>query len=244
MESTTPGAGEAGDHGDGLGKLGPFEAWQVDPLDPGLSLGLASQPVSGWRRWNSSVRNVATTISRSSRALRVRRRAGRESSGPPSVVLHDEQDQGGLAQAAEEPQDALEDTDLQPVGVAGRHGYYATDARQLWNKPRELGEAGAAASAMRARSTSWTSARSASTSGPKEARRHRGRQSPLEHEPVAGSRRSPARRRAGSCRRPPRHRRGPARLCRTPRRRPHRGVWATPWSDRRRPGTEARSCRQ
>ena len=58
-------------------------------------------------------------------------------------VLHDEQDRGGLAQAAEEPQDALEDTDLQPVGVAGRHGCLATDARQLWNKPRELGEAGA-----------------------------------------------------------------------------------------------------
>ena len=133
----------AGDHADHLDQLIALEPGQVDPFDPRLAFGLG-QP-AGQRM--AAVQLVAAEGGDDEQPL-VARRSGEEGQQVarravgPVRVLDDEQDRVGVAETAEEPEDALEDPDLEPVGLAGRDRARVGHARELGNEPGELGQAG------------------------------------------------------------------------------------------------------
>ena len=57
-------------------------------------------------------------------------------------VLDDEHDRRRLAEPAEQPQHALEDADLEPLGLARRGRVLAVAPRELGHEPCQFGQAG------------------------------------------------------------------------------------------------------
>ena len=199
----------ARDHADHLDQLIALEPGQVDPFDPRLAFGLG-QP-AGQRM--TAVQLVAAEGRDDEQAL-VPPGAGEEGQQVagravgPVRVLDDEQDRVGVAETAEEPQDALEDPDLEPVGLAGRDRARVGHARELGNEPRQLGQAGPGGrrdplrldpARQRAECLDDRAERQSVV-----ADRHRAAQRGRASRGRSADRQ--ARPRAGSCRRPPRHR--------------------------------------
>ena len=158
----------ARDHADHLDELVAVEPGQVDPLDPRLAFGLGEP--AGQRM--PAVKLVAAEGRDDEQALvapgpgeegqQVARRAVR-----PVRVLDDEQDRVRLAEPAEEPEDAVEDPDLEPVGLARRDRARIRAAVASSGTSRaSSGRLAPAAAAIRSGSTSRDRARSASTIGP------------------------------------------------------------------------------
>ena len=164
----------------------------------------------------------------------------------PLQVLDDEQDGRVIAEPTEQPQHALEDVDLEPVRVARRSGRVGHDVRQLGNQPGKLGQGRPGGVGDTARiDVADEGTQGFDDRAERESVVAEGDGATLEDEPavvaqaVRDFRDEPglpdARLTA---------RRGPARRGRKPRRRPLRGVWATPESDRRRQGWRgAEPCR-
>ena len=117
----------AGDPGQQCDELGAVEASEVDPVDSRLALGLG-QPR---RQRMASVKLVRPEGADDEQTLgpAVAREVGEQVARGavcPVEVLHDEEDGPHLPEAAEQPQDPLEDADLEPfatrVGRLNRRG--------------------------------------------------------------------------------------------------------------------------
>ena len=133
----------AGDHADHLDELVAVEPGQIDPVDPRLAFGLG-QP-AGQRM--TAVQLVAAEGGDDEQALVPprAREEGQQVAGRavgPVRVFDDEQDRVRVGETAEEPEDALEDPDLEPIRLARLDRAGVGHGRQLGNEPRQLGQAG------------------------------------------------------------------------------------------------------
>jgi len=120
----------------------PLEPTQIDALDTRLAFGLR-QPA---RHRVAPVELVGANSGDDHQALvaripdqkreEVARRAVR-----PVKVLDNQQHRRVIAEPAQEPQDALEDSHLEPVDMAARNRFGAADRGQLRHQPRQLRQA-------------------------------------------------------------------------------------------------------